>query len=213
MADKKFQKIIALEYAILKLIDWSLTEKDFLDLKDFEARNDYSINKVLLLNFFVATANGTEHREEMFHFYDSFYALPMGYVEKDVEENIQQFKYITFNEVGTKIRFKSDFESILKNNQIDFDKYKESHKIDHALKGNTFSNVFDLINHSLKVFKDNNWKIMEYDEETLGRLSRKHSTWSIYRIIPRLNNAKIDSEFLIKEKSMFAANAEDRILI
>ena len=213
MADKKFQKIIALEYAILKLIEWSLTEKDFADLKDFEKRNDYSKNKVLLLNFFVATANGPEHRGEMFHFYDSFFALPMGYIEKDVEENLYRLEYISFNEDATKIKFKTGIATILKDNKIDFEKYQELHQIDHVLKGNTFTSVFELIQHSLDVFKANNWKIMNYDEETLGRLSRKHSTWSIYRIIPRLNNLKIDSEFLIKEKSMFAANAEDRILI
>src|SRR6185436_10096426 len=122
MADRKnSDKIIAFEYALLNFINWSLEKKVFADFTDFDQRNDYSKNKILLLNFFLATANGHEHREEMFKFFNSFYARPMGYIEADVEKNIHLLRYIQLNEQFNKIGFSSQFKDILDEEQkIDF---------------------------------------------------------------------------------------------
>lgn len=203
-------KIFALEYAVIKLAQWSIDHNKYESFEVFSALNNFSKEKVLMLPYFLSKANG--HYEEMFRFFDKFIAESFGYTEIEVQEHLSEIKYFEFKE--NRISFTSTFYEKFGSNVGKIAEEKE--KIFPEIKApyilnEKYKTVYALIDHSIEEYKKKEWLIINFPDEAMKRLCKRHSTWAIYRTL-KVPGA-IDKNFLVKEKSMFSYDLENRMLV
>lgn len=215
--NKDIQKILGLEYAIFKLIEWILKDNLFKNIKEFEERNNFTEMKLRLLPFFLCTANGPEHRKAMFTIYNNFLATEEGYIESDVEQKLINLEYFIAKE-GEPLKLKEEGLKFINESErifdaVEFEKINKPVSLTVLPALNPKNNIYRLIDHSIKVYQKQEWNIYAYDENLLSRYSKKHSAWNVYNMVQGLRGRPVQTSMLVKEKSMFAENIDDRILM
>lgn len=211
------EKLNVLAYSILKLADWDIQHRGLNRVGGFNIDNNFSLTKVLLLPFYMSTANGPDTREELFSFFNNFFAKTEGYIEGDIQANIADLPGLAFVPGKTMIEIQPDY--ITNEGMVNLQQFRADHVIEaipkiENVKGENFpiNDVYDLIDHSVSVYQNNGWFITEFEDDTLKELCYKHSTWQVYRMLSGLQNMPIQSKMLIQERSVFSKNIENRML-
>ncbi len=205
-------KLRLLEYTILKLVEWQCeVEKQTLNV--FFKKNNFSKDKVLLLPFFISSANGKDTRKMLFGFFNSFIADDLGYVEKTIKaDNFIGLNFIFSETFGNICEFKT--KALLESDSIaafilDF---RKNNILPPPEEHEDFSDYYALVDHSIKIYKDNDWFIWKYSDLALIRLCRRHSGWQAYRMLEKYD-VIISKSILINENSVYSAEVSNRILV
>ncbi len=85
------EKIQNLAYILVTLANNSIKDGVYTDLDDFNNKNNFTIDKVLLLPYLIITANGLENRKLLLkHVGDVFKVMKgTGYIEHEIEQSIK----------------------------------------------------------------------------------------------------------------------------
>lgn len=207
-------KVHLLKYAILKLAEWQCSASNpegEHKFQTFLSQNNFKKEKVLLLPFFLCSANGKETRELMFHFYNKYKAEKLGYIETEVSAILNStdnfFEFSSNSLLGIKDLNNDENISVL------IEKTKSEHSLGINADSSKFIDYYSLVDHAITVYEKNNWLLYQYLVEELTYTCSRHITWQIYRLLSTLAESNIDIDMLIKEKSVFAKNIEDRIRV
>lgn len=216
-------KVVAFTYSLLKFVEWhSLIHKN-VNLSDFSRENNFTPNKMLLLPYFLCTANG--NRQAMFSVFDAFQIHEIGYVERDLVPVSQEGQSIlgVFNvqpnaleitELG--LSFFNEQKELQTEQFIDhfrqnFDAFQPNDIIESQ------DSLLKHLNHSMESLKKQdfykNGGIMWLTDEKLSAISKSHVAYKLYsrNILEYDDEGKIKVSDLIDEMSYFAGNRSERI--
>ena len=86
-----------------------------------QGKNDLSKLKLFKLHFLVSAINTNDKNEGLLDVFDKFYALPLGPVEGDIYDNLQNLCYFKIDSERTEIKAEIKFEGLDNNitNRID----------------------------------------------------------------------------------------------
>lgn len=212
------QKENIFDYILVRLAQWYIEENGLKSFAEFNNSNDFSKLKLALFPFFICTANGD--RTILFENFDNFIADQYGLIEKDIKEGLNRtaikfYKVSSFrtqfdyNNYQFPISSKSLTRDILDLLKIQADETIDSSalRLTDIIQG--IDNSIDCIRYKRKIPF-----FVNISFENLSRHSKEHSSWTLFSS-PRFLNlyeGKIPSEFLIKEKSVFASDVNDRVV-
>lgn len=175
------------EYILYKMINWYIDENKCSTIDDFNSKNSFSKEKVLLFPFFVFAANG--NRKKILDSFISFTAEKDGLIVTDFDiQNVNLFK-ITENKT---IIDKAKFKDIVIGSDL-------------LLEDNTY---FKLLGESKNIFDDSfatlkkkNETFINLDIETLKFYSQRHNSWQVFY---NGKACEIPEIILLNEKSIFS---------
>lgn len=228
-------KILAIEYALCHLIFWMngintfenseknnyapstdiFSKENLVKLNkfvlDFNINNNFSINQLIMLPFFLSTANG--NREFMFKcLFDSFKANDTFIYQDDLKEELEK------NDSNRLIVNSNIFKIHVNTNLLEerqLCKYFSQLNDELADYPDTTKNTDFLtqINRSLKAMSKNTIEIACFPEHIWAFLTRRHTSWSILQY--NSNNYKEGAMLSVfkQENSMFSENEETMMYI
>lgn len=140
-------KILAFEYWLTQMLIWGN------ELNPKVSFSSFSRLKALKLLFFTAAVKD-EQGQDLLDIFNNFYALPYGPVESDIYNciTLDQLQFFTFKNFS--LEMKQDNCDITLNEEMK-----------------------QRINHSIKVLRTNNQKIISYNAEQLVTLSHIRTSW------------------------------------
>ena len=198
----------AFEYILYKMVIWYIEVNKVKSTVDID-RYDFTIDKMRLLPFFVCIAS--TDRKTMFSLFDCFFASSKhGILEKDIVDypfgpNHYPFRFLKcgkFNYNWDKV------ENFLEDNAFDFGPRKVSlSRKDFCTEGVPY----ELIDKSIEHLKKCNKEFVNHEYELLRFYSKRQTCYQVYHVMHTRfrQDAKISIEFLLKEKSCYAAEIEN----
>lgn len=217
-------KTEAFEYIVLFLCQESIMKERELkpeySWSDFNTRNNFGIEKLSLISFFVCVANGKESRETLFGLFDKFYSEKAGVVEQDIYNYISKNTSNIFTYNSNDLSLKAPellnsldacnsrqrvIECICMHFSIDISNLKvEDYKLLVAIE----KSLINLKNQTQEFFS-------KFSKDVLSKHSKEHNIWILnsYKYSGRHSNTAwtpfdqdnfLDVEILKEVPSIFA---------
>lgn len=149
-------KINIFEFIVHELKKWYSEKNEINSLLEFNAKNDFSILKLIKLHFLVVTINSGKEGILLDEF--SFFAMPYGPVETDIY---------------TRIKTNPDFTSFTVNN------FKSVFRDENYLGEVIEKGIMDSIEKSIQRLKEVDDNLINADAGSLVELTHKWNSWRI----------------------------------
>ncbi|MGB0880147.1 MAG: type II toxin-antitoxin system antitoxin SocA domain-containing protein [Polaribacter sp.] len=142
---------------------WYQESKDLTD-RDFNSFNDFSVLKLIKLQFFVSAINSSKNSILLDNF--EFHAMPYGPVETNTYSSIKKEKNLINFELSN---FRLNYNNDIKLPEID-------------------ENIISEIKEAINILKEKEPRMIEADAGTLVDLSHKWSSWKNNYALARAQN-------------------------
>lgn len=202
--------IDAFEYIVLQMGRCYVEANGLNNFAQFNKNNNFDEKKCLLLPFFIATANSGRH-----FFFSKYFqemkAVEYGHIENKIKNKLEEgknaFKNFQISTFQTEI---NDIDGLL-STTVEDGKLKLKIKSLFIVNGEEDEELISRIDHSIDdiLCKKDKIGFESFYSNDLSSYSRRHLSWEIYY----KRTEFIDSEILIKEKSMYSEQKEYRMYI